>query len=218
MGFAPLSLYLFDNWIFSTWTHLYEISFHSVGKTRYNCENIGRYREKNIISLLRRIVAFMRNPLNNSNFLYKLDRNLRRSPQNCFLELYSYLIQLIPFTKIFPHCFQPYEPSERKNSLFKRKSFMDFNLQYRNIAFYEPFAEAGSSNVNRILREIFEQRLGERRKRERKKKNWLSPRYSSIHNSVLLRAKSKKSRFGCVIRQSVAEWLKFLWVLSRHTR
>lgn len=48
---------------------------------------------------------------------------------------------------------------------------MDFNLQYRNVAFYEPFAEAGSSNVNRILREIFEQRLGERRKRERKKKN-----------------------------------------------
>lgn len=47
---------------------------------------------------------------------------------------------------------------------------MDFNLQYRNVAFYEPFAEAGSSNVNRILREIFEQRLGERRKRERKKK------------------------------------------------
>lgn len=47
---------------------------------------------------------------------------------------------------------------------------MDFNLQYRNVAFYEPFAEAGSSNVNRILREIFEQRLGERRKREREKK------------------------------------------------
>lgn len=47
---------------------------------------------------------------------------------------------------------------------------MDFNLQYRNVAFYEPFAEAGSSNVNRILREIFEQRLGERRKRKRKKR------------------------------------------------
>lgn len=45
---------------------------------------------------------------------------------------------------------------------------MDFNLQYRNVAFYEPFAEAGSSNVNRILREIFEER-GKKKKREKKK-------------------------------------------------
>lgn len=58
-----------------------------------------------------------------------------------FSRLYSYLAQLIPFIKIFPRCF-PIIRSERKNSLFERKSFMDFNLQYRNVAFYEPFAEA----------------------------------------------------------------------------
>lgn len=168
----PLSLSISSIIEFSLLERIYTKSlFTRLAKLGIIAKILKDIEEKNIISLLRRIIAFMHNPLNNSNFLYKLDRNPRRSPQNCFLELYSYLIQLIPFTKIFPHCFQPYEPSERKNSLFKRKSFMDFNLQYRNVAFYEPFAEAGSSNVNRILREIFEQRLGERRKRERKKKN-----------------------------------------------